>query len=132
MSGFKFHTSSRSDQESIKLLTFQDSYVLHQASSVQSALSTINKEDAIAFPLLRDGVQNNSIDWYSKYSGLQSLESFSAEEQQRIHAQYFNFRQEVFAKFSSSSSLGSLFREILPDGVSNLNEHGEALSLIHI
>ena len=126
MSGFKFHTSSRSDQESIKLLTFQDSYVLTQASSVQSALRSINKEDAIAFPLLRDGVQNNSIDWYSKYSGLQSLESFSAEEQQRIHAQYFDFRQEVFAKFSSSSSLGSLFREILPDRVSNLNEHGEA------
>ena len=68
MSGFKFHTSSRSDQESIKLLTFQDSYVLNQASSVQSALRSINKEDAIAFPLIRDGLQNKSIDWYSKLS----------------------------------------------------------------
>ena len=126
MSGFKFHTSSRSDKESINLLTYQDSYVLNQASSIQSSLNSINREDALAFPILREGDHSSTIDWYSRYTGLQSLTSFSEDDQQHIYSLYLNFRQEVLSKYSSSSNLGKLFREILPDSITNLNQYGEA------
>jgi len=126
MAELKFHTSYRSDNETVKFLSFQGTHVYQSASSLKAALKTINHEDSLALPLLRDAGQNNRIDWYSRYSDLKAIDDFSDEEKKRLQLQYFNFRQEVLAKFRPDSSLGEIFREILPVDIVNINAHGEA------